>query len=391
MERISIAQPVLAGNERKYVMDCLETNWISSIGKYIPAFEEAFANFCNVKHAVAVNNGTTALHLALVALGLEPGDEVIVPTVTYIATANAVKYCGGVPVLADSLPGTMNIDPADVEQRITRRTRAIIPVHLYGHPAEMHTLISIAQRHGLKVLEDAAEAHGAEVNGSRVGAIGDCATFSFFGNKIITTGEGGMVTTNDDALAGRLRLFRNQGVDPDRRYWFPVIGYNYRMTNVQAAIGLGQMETIDQALADRQRLARWYDEALAPLSNMIELPQQADWARHVFWMYTIFLKEGGDAERSAVMRRLDELGIETRPVFHPLHKMPPYKEDSHYPVADEWAARGINLPTHQALTQADVARIADALTTALAVQDVLGRARSVLAAASEPLGSTCWR
>ena len=365
MERISVAQPVLAGNERKYVMDCLDTNWISSNGKYILAFEEAFAAFCNVKHAVAVNNGTTALHLALVALGLQPGDEVIVPTVTYIATANAVRYCGGIPVLADSSPGTLNLDPADIERRITPRTKAIIPVHLYGHPAEMHSILAVARKHGLKVVEDAAEAHGAAVNGEMVGGLGDCATFSFFGNKIITTGEGGMVTTNDDHLAEQLRIYRNQGVDPNRRYWFPVVGYNYRMTNIQAAIGLGQMETIDKALADRQRLARWYDEALAPLSQAIALPLQSDWARHVYWMYTIFLKEGGAPERDAVMRDLDEVGIETRPVFHPLHEMPPYKEDKAYPVADQWAQRGINLPTHQRLTQAHVERIADALGAAL--------------------------
>ncbi len=365
MEPIFVAQPSLSGNERKYVMDCLDSNWISSTGKYILAFEEAFAAFCKVKHAVAVNNGTTALHLALVALGLEPGDEVIVPTVTYIATANAVRYCGGIPVLADVCPGTMNLDPADIERRITPRTKAIIPVHLYGHPAEMHSILAVARMHGLKVVEDAAEAHGAAVNGEIVGGLGDCATFSFFGNKIITTGEGGMVTTNDAELADRLRLYRNQGVDPKRRYWFPVVGYNYRMTNIQAAIGLGQMENIDKALGDRQRLALWYDQALAPLGQRIALPQQSEWARQVYWMYTIFLKEGGEAERNAVMRHLDRAGIETRPVFYPLHELPPYKEDKAYPVADEWAQRGINLPTHQGLTQAHVGRIAEALGAAL--------------------------
>jgi len=365
MERISVAQPTLSGNERKYVMDCLDTNWISSNGKYILAFEAAFADFCKVKHAVAVNNGTTALHLALVALGLQPGDEVIVPIVTYIATANAVRYCGGTPVLADVSPGTMNMDPADIERRITPRTKAIIPVHLYGHPAEMHSIMAVARKHNLKVVEDAAEAHGAAVKGQFVGTLGDCATFSFFGNKIITTGEGGMVTTNDDELAERLRIYRNQGVDPNRRYWFPVVGYNYRMTNIQAAIGLGQMENVDKALAARQQLAHWYDEALAPLAHAINLPQQAEWAKQVFWMYTIFLKEGGEARRDAVMRQMDEAGIETRPVFHPLHVLPPYKEDQAFPVADEWAQRGINLPTHMGLTQAHVRRIAAALGAAL--------------------------
>ncbi|MGA7813226.1 DegT/DnrJ/EryC1/StrS family aminotransferase, partial [Caballeronia sp.] len=258
MSRISVAQPVLNGNERKYVLDCLDTNWISSVGKYIGAFEEAFSKFCGVEHAIATNNGTTALHLALVALDLQAGDEVIIPTVTYIATANAVRYCGATPVLVDVHAETMNIDPADIERKITSKTKGIIPVHLYGHPAEMETINAIARRHKLWVVEDAAEAHGAEVNGRKVGSMGTCATFSFFGNKIVTTGEGGMVTTNDATLAAKLRLFRGQGMDLARRYWFPVIGYNYRMTNIQAAIGLAQMETIDKSLSDRARLAEWY-------------------------------------------------------------------------------------------------------------------------------------
>jgi len=301
-----------------------------------------------------------------VALNLQPGDEVIVPTVTYIATANAVRYCGAVPVLADVCADTMNIDPADIERRITPRTRGIIPVHLYGHPADMDALDAIAKRHGLWVLEDAAEAHGAEIGGRRVGAIGDCAIFSFFGNKIVTTGEGGMVTTNDDELAKRLRLYRGQGVDPERRYWFPVVGYNYRMTNIQAAIGLAQMETVDAALAERRALARLYDEALAPMRNALLLPSERPGAHHVFWMYTVFLREGGEARRDAVMKALDADGIETRPVFYPMHVLPPYRESNAYPVADEWAQRGINLPTHQFLTPSDVGRIAASLERALA-------------------------
>lgn len=365
MNRISVAQPRLAGNERKYVLDCLDTNWISSNGKYIGAFEEAFARFCGVKHAIAANNGTTALHLALVALDVRPGDEVIVPTVTYIATANAVHYCGATPVLVDVCPDTMNIDPADIERRITPRTKGIIPVHLYGHPAEMTMINEIAGRHRLWVVEDAAEAHGAEVLGRKVGTLGTCATFSFFGNKIVTTGEGGMITTNDDALAAKLRLFRGQGMDPKRRYWFPVVGYNYRMTNIQAAIGLAQMETIDKALADRNTLAAWYDAALASLQDQLVLPRQHDWAKQVYWMYNIFLRDGDEHRRDAVMRQLDEAGIETRPVFYPMHILPPYKEDTTYPVADEWAQRGINLPTHQDLTQVDVRRIAKSLLAAL--------------------------
>ena len=352
----------MVGNERNYVLDCLDTNWISSNGKYIGAFEDAFAKFCGSKHAIAANNGTTALHLALVALDLKPGDEVIIPTVTYIATANAVRYCGATPVLVDVCSDTMNIDPSDIERKITHKTRGIIPVHLYGHPADMAAVNRIASKYGLWVLEDAAEAHGAEVNGQKVGTLGKCATFSFFGNKIVTTGEGGMITTDDDDLAHRLRLFRGQGMDPDRRYWFPVIGYNYRMTNIQAAIGLAQMEGIETALADRERIADWYNSALSSLTDHIVLPVQAKWAKQVYWMYNIFLCSGDQVRRDRIMSGLDEMGIETRPVFYPMHVLPPYKENTTYPVADLWSQRGINLPTHQDLTRADVMRVARSIS-----------------------------
>jgi len=365
MKRIPVAEPTLQGNERKYVLDCLDSNWISSAGKYIGAFEEAFAHFCGVKHAIATNNGTTALHLALVALGLQPGDEVIVPTVTYIATANAVRYCGATPVLVDVEPGTLNIDPVAVEQRITAKTKGIIPVHLYGQPADMVTINRLARKHNLWVIEDAAEAHGAEVNGQRVGSLGTCGTFSFFGNKIVTTGEGGMVTTNDDELAQRLRLFRGQGMDLKRRYWFPVIGYNYRMTNIQAAIGLAQMESIEQALSFRRELAGWYNAELADLADHLILPEPVDSTTHVYWMYNVFIASGGAARRDALMKWMDEEGIETRPVFYPMHVLPPYAEERSYPVADTWSQRGINLPTHQGLTRADVRRIASVLRNAL--------------------------
>jgi perosamine synthetase len=361
MNRIFVAQPKMAGNERAYVLDCLDTNWISSIGKYIGAFEDSFAKFCGSKHAIATNNGTTALHLTLVALGLKPGDEVIIPTVTYIATANAVRYCGAVPVLVDVCAETMNIDPIDIERKITKRTRGIVPVHLYGHPADMAAVNRIANEHGLWVVEDAAEAHGAEIGGKRVGTLGMCATFSFFGNKIITTGEGGMITTDNDDLASKLRLYRGQGMDPNRRYWFPVVGYNYRMTNIQAAIGLAQLEGIQAAISDRERLAGWYNAALSELTDQIILPLQANWAKPVYWMYNIFLRDGDERRRDEVMLELDKVAIETRPVFYPMHVLPPYKEASSYPVADLWSQRGINLPTHQDLTKNDVARIANSL------------------------------
>ena len=363
--RIPVAQPELAGNERAYVLDCLDSNWISSNGKYIRAFEERFASFCGVRHAVATTNGTAALHLALAAHGLQAGDEVLVPAVTFISTANAVRYCGATPVLVDVLPGTLNIDPQAAERRVTAKTRGIIPVHLYGHPAAMGDITSLAGHHGLFVVEDAAEAHGAEFAGRRVGGLGDCAAFSFYGNKIISTGEGGMVTTDSGDLAERLRLLRGQGMDPERRYWFPIVGFNYRMTNIQAAIGLGQMENIDRALSLRRKLAVRYRELLSNLEDRIFLPNEAPDVKHAFWMFNIFLRHGGEKERDAIMAELAAAGIETRPVFYPLHWMPPYRETTLFPVADLWAGRGINLPTYSALSDDDLTYICRTLGKAL--------------------------
>ncbi|MFZ4602710.1 MAG: DegT/DnrJ/EryC1/StrS family aminotransferase [Caulobacterales bacterium] len=366
--RISVAAPVLDGREREYVLECLDTTWISSAGRFIPAFEAAFADYCGVKHAIATNNGTTALHLALVALGIGPGDEVIVPSLTYIASANSVTYCGARPVFVDNDVRTMNIDPAAIEAAITPRTRAIMPVHLYGHPADIEPIRQIAQRHGLKIVEDAAEALGATYRGRRVGGLSDCATFSFFGNKIVTTGEGGMITTDDDALAARMRLLRGQGMDPDRRYWFPVVGYNYRMTNIQAAIGLGQLERIEHHLEARRAVARGYDERLAKLSNKLILPHTEPWAEHSYWMYTILLGDAAGIDREALRDALDAMGIETRPVFYPMHVLPPYVSHERGPVerADWCAARGVNLPTHARLTDDDLDYIADSLAAVLA-------------------------
>ena len=240
-----------------------------------------------------------------------------------------------------------------------------MPVHLYGQPASMGPITALAARHGLHVVEDAAEAHGAGVDGRSVGTLGDCGVFSFFGNKILTTGEGGMVTTDDPDLAQRLRLFRGQGMSPDRRYWFEVVGYNYRMTNIQAAIGLGQVEHVDRIIAARDDLGRRYDAALAPLDDVLRRPLTEPGTRPVVWMYTVFLRSGGEPERDHVMTVLDEAGIETRPVFYPMHILPPYAEDRVFPVADIWAGRGINLPTHLEIMEDDVDRIVHALSDAL--------------------------
>jgi len=359
---IPVSHPVLSGNEKRYVMECLDTAWISSIGRFIHLFEDAFARYCGVDHAIACCNGTTALHLALAGLGTAPGDEVIVPTLTYIATANAVRYCGAQPVLADSEPSTMTIDPARIAERITPRTRGIVVVHLYGHPADMDPILEIARRHGLFVVEDAAEAHGALYRGRKVGSLGDVATFSFYGNKIITTGEGGMLTTSDADLERRIRILRGQGMDPQRRYWFPIVGYNYRMTNIAAAIGLAQLEQIDEFIAKRLALARYYRRLLEPLTGFLDLPSAEAWATHVYWSYVVVLRESVRLTRDDLIERLEADAIETRPVFYPMHVLPPYREPpAPYPVAGRISSRGISLPMHGLLSEEDVSYIAERL------------------------------
>ena len=364
---IPVAAPDLGGNEKAYVLDCLESTWISSSGKYLDRFEAGFADFCGVRHAVACSNGTTALHLALVALGVGPGDEVIVPTLTFVATANTVTYCGAQPVFVDAEPDTWTIDPAAIEAKITPRTKGIIVVHLFGQPADMDPINALARRHGLFVLEDAAQAHGAEYRGRRAGALADIATFSFFGNKIVTTGEGGMVVTDDDAIAGRMRLFRTHGMDPNRRYWHPVIGYNYRMTNLTAAIGLAQLERVDWQLERRRELAAWYREELGGV-DVLTGQGEKPWTRHVWWMFSVLVSESA-ADRDGVIDAMRRRGIETRPFVHPLHTLPPYRDASPgqaFPVAEAIARSGINLPTYTGLTRAQVRQVGDALLECLA-------------------------
>jgi len=357
---VAMACPALDGNEKKYVLECLDSGWISSIGRFVDLFEAAFARYCECNHAVSCSSGTSALHLALAALDVGPEDEVIVPALTYVATANAVRYCGARPVFIDSEPRTMTLDPRLLEECITPRTKGIIPVHLFGHPADMDPINSIARRHGLFVVEDAAEAHGALYRGRKAGSLADAATFSFYGNKIVTTGEGGMVTTPSATSCQKLRTLRGQGVDPERRYWFPVIGYNYRMTNVAAAIGLAQLERIDHFLEARLRLATSYNARLSPLEEFLSLPSEQPWAKHAFWSYTVILRDTARFERDDLMEGLDHDGIETRPVFYPMHRLPPYlDENAHYPVAEGLAVRGISLPMHVLLTEEDVSYVTD--------------------------------
>jgi len=366
VRRIPVAEPALIGNEREYVLDCLDTTWISSSGKYVDAFERMFAEFCDSTHGISCANGTVALHLALLALGISPGDEVIVPTLTYVASANAITYCGATPVFVDSEPDTWNLDPDRVAEAVTDRTKAIMAIHLYGHPADMDPLLAIARERGIAVVEDAAEAHGALYRGRTVGSIGDIATFSFYGNKIITTGEGGAVVTNDDELAARVRMLRGQGQDPERRYWFPVVGYNYRLTNVAAAIGLAQLERVDWHIARRREVAAWYREFLGE-DTRFKLSPELEWARSSFWITCAVLSEAVAVARDDVMSLLAAKGIETRPFFYPMHTLPMYeglpRPKAGFPVAESLARRGLNLPTGAKLTRDDVRYVSEELAS----------------------------
>jgi perosamine synthetase len=372
---IPVAAPMLVGNEKAYVMDCLDSSWISSAGQYVGRFESAFADFCGVKHAIACCNGTAALHVALSALGIGPGDEVILPTLTFVATGNAVVQCGARPILVDSEAETWNIDPALIEAKITPRTKGIVVVHLYGHPVDMTSIAAIARRHGLFVVEDAAEAHGAEYQAQRVGSIGDLGIFSFFGNKIITTGEGGMVTTNDDVLASKVRQLKGQGIDPQRRYWYPVIGYNYRMTNVAAAIGLAQLEKSQWHMDRRLEVVSWYRELLADLP-WLTWQQQQSWAKHAYWMFSVILGDDLLINRDELIRQLMDQGVETRPVFYPIHLLPPYLRlggTGEYPIAERIAERGLSLPTWGGLSYDDVKYVCASLSKCVAAKPAPGQ------------------
>ncbi len=374
--RYPVTAPHLDDIDRSHLLDAFDSGWISSQGPYLERFERDFAAFAGTAHALATCNGTTALHLALMALDLKPGDEVIVPTFTYIASANAVHYCGATPVFVDCSADTWNMNPAAVEAAITRRTVGIMPVHLYGMPCDMMAIAQIATRHQLWVVEDAAEAHGATVNGQRVGSLGTIASFSLFGNKIMTTGEGGIVTTDNPVLATRMALLRGQGMDPSRRYWFPVVGYNYRMTNLAAALGVSQLAKVDRLIAAHRQVHAWYREALG---DMPELAWQGERANtmSVQWLTSIRLRsaEHRPAVRDQLMARLRADGIDTRPFFYPMHSMPPYASSQAFPVADAIASSGINVPSSPRLRRDEVFAIAERIryhVTAIDMCDVFG-------------------
>lgn len=363
MTRIPIYQPDLSGNERKYLLECLDSTWISSKGQFIRDFETAFAAYTGTAHAISVCNGTVALHLALLALGIGPGDEVIVPSFTYVASANAISYVGAKVVFADSRPDTWQVDVDHVESLIGPRTRCVMAVHLYGGAADVNRLRALCEARGIFLVEDSAEAFGTRVGGIHAGTFGDIGTFSFFGNKTLTTGEGGMVVCNDDALARRIRHLRSQGVSPDREYWHDVIGYNYRMTNLCAAIGLAQLERADAILQAKAHLAQRYREALAlvPLSFQQIAPGETP----SYWMITAVVHDA--SLRDVARTELARVGIETRPSFPPVHTMPMYAGPDHaaLPVATDLAERGISFPSWHGLPITEITLIKSELSRVL--------------------------
>lgn len=363
MERISIAVPVFRGNEKKYLNECIDTGWVSANGHFIQDFQEKFAAFCGSKYALACANGTVTLHLIVKALGIGPGDEVIMPTLTYVATANAVAECGATPAFVDSEPDTWNVSPEAVERAITPRTKAIIPVHLYGLSCDMTALLDISRRYCLPIIEDAAEAHGALWDGKRVGSMGKAGSFSFFGNKIITSGEGGMIVTDDEELYHRLMLLRTQGIDPARRYWHVMRAYNYRMTNMQAAVGLAQLENVDWHMGERRRVADTYKRLFREkLEGYVAIQKAEKPENHVYWMNSIILTGKAKKDRDTVMAEMEAKNIEMRPLFYPMHIMPPYRDTSlSCPVAESLSARGINLPSHALLHDEEIEYIVDSL------------------------------
>lgn len=358
--RLPIAQPQLDGNELDYLLEAFLSTWISSTGKYVERFEQDFSAFCNVSHGVATSNGTTALHLALTVLGIGKGDEVIVPDITFAATINAVLYTGATPVIVDIEPDSWCIDPAEIEKAITKRTRAIIPVHIYGQPCDMGRIMEIAREHNLYVVEDCAEAHGAMYRGKKVGEFGEIGCFSFFGNKVITTGEGGMCVTNDAELDRKMRLYRDHGMSRQRRYYHDVVGYNYRMTNLQAAIGVAQLERIDETLKWRAKLEETYRDRLSGMPGIKlqrnDLPER----KKITWMVTALVD---DAEkRKACMQAMSDADIDVRPFFVPLSQMDIYKKfvfSAKNSVAV--SACAFNLPTSHIVGDAEVNRVVNAI------------------------------
>ena len=362
MYKIPIYRPTLDGNEKKYVNECLDSTWISSKGIFIGEFEREFATYVDAKYAASVCNGTVALHVALLSLGIGVGDEVIVPTLTYIASVNSISYVGAKPVFVDSLKSTLQMDPEDVRRKISSNTRAIMAVHLYGMPCDMDQLATLAQEHNLFLIEDCAEAFGTLYKDRPVGSFGNIATYSFFGNKTISTGEGGMVATNDRDLYEKTVHYKGQGLAKDRYYWHDIIGYNYRMTNICAAIGLAQLERADVLLKTKREIAQWYMEELHDIP--VTFHREIGGMKHSYWMCSILVDMPN--KRDALRNALEREGIETRPFFCPVHMMPMYSQKKAvFPVAEDVASRGMNLPSWPGLRREQIKFICDVIRQTL--------------------------
>ena len=363
--RIPVCAPKIGAKEVEYVLKCIRSGWISSMGEDVTEFEEKFARYCGCKYGIATNSGTTALHLALATLNIGKGDEVIIPTFTMIATANAVTYTESKPVLVDSEFETWNIDTSKLEEKITKRTKAIMPIHTYGHPANMDPILDLAEKYGLYVIEDAAEAHGAEYKGRRTGSIGDMGCFSFYANKIITTGEGGMIVTNNEELAEKARWLCSHAFGRHGKHFYhEALGFGYRMSALQAAFGLAQLERIDEFVSIRRNNAKLYNSLLSELEGNITLPPEAPWSKNVYWMYSILTHANLGISRNDLIKKLDFDGIETRTFFYPIHVQPIYAEqysEETFPVADKLSRMGMNLPSGNNLTAEEITYVCECI------------------------------
>ena len=368
---IPVNEPSLGKRELQNVEECIQSGWVSSAGKFLEAFEERWAEYCGRKFGIAVCNGTAALQVAVEALGLQTGDEVILPTFTIISCASAVVYSGATPVLVDSDPRTWCMDVDHVKRRITARTKAIMPVHIYGHPVNMDPLLELAEQHGLAIIEDAAEAHGAEFHSKnaqrwiRCGNFGEMSCFSFYANKLITTGEGGMILTDREDLAERLRSLRNLCFQPSRRFFHEDLGYNLRLTNLQAALGVAQIDRMDEIIKKKRSIASYYTERLKDISAL-QLPVEEEWAHSVYWMYGIVLSDSISMNAVQFASALHKKGIETRPFFLGMHEQPVFHSQGlfvgeQYPVAERLASRGLYLPSGLALTMDQMQQVGDAV------------------------------
>ena len=366
---IPVAEPRLAEEDLARALDCLKTGWISSAGKYIEEFERSWAAYCRMQHGVAVSNGTVALDIAIRLLDLAPGDEVILPSFTIISCGQAITMNGGVPVLVDSEPQYWQMDVSQLESRITPKTRAIMVVHIYGHPADMDPIIHLCRRHNLTLIEDAAEVHGALYKGRPCGSFADITTFSFYANKLITTGEGGMLLFRDESLAQRARSLRNLCFQPKRRFLHDELGNNYRLTNLQAALGVGQVSRIEEIVKRKREIAHCYNELLADLPG-VQLHNEAAWARHVYGVYGILLEPRFGEDCSALTNELSKRGIETRPFFLGMHEQPVFQrmglfQGERYPVAHNMARRGFYIPSGLTISDEQIRSVAGGVRAVL--------------------------